>query len=138
MLAQQVLLFLQDKGVDRSAKDITNSDSRNIQFSKYFIIKADEVSIDGMKHEESTQDSVSYGAHPEWASEEIHLSNTSDKEMVPEIIPPAENEHKNESFFTGTLWKNIILLIPKSCYTISYKNCNLDFTQAKMTWVCPL
>ncbi|XP_078239574.1 CD44 antigen isoform X3 [Pogona vitticeps] len=61
---------------------------------------ADERSNDGMKHEESTQDPVSYGTHLEWDSEEIHLSNTSSKEVAPGIVPPVENEHKNESFYT--------------------------------------
>uniref|UniRef100_A0A6J0SQ62 CD44 antigen n=1 Tax=Pogona vitticeps TaxID=103695 RepID=A0A6J0SQ62_9SAUR len=61
---------------------------------------ADERSNDGMKHEESTQDPVSYGTHLEWDSEEIHLSNISSKEVAPGIVPPDENEHKNESFYT--------------------------------------
>nr|XP_020638472.1 CD44 antigen isoform X10 [Pogona vitticeps] len=61
---------------------------------------ADERSNDGMKHEESTQDPVSNGTHLEWDSEEIHLSNTSSKEVAPGIVPPVENEHKNESFYT--------------------------------------
>nr|XP_016848144.1 PREDICTED: CD44 antigen isoform X12 [Anolis carolinensis] len=62
---------------------------------------ADVVSNNGIKHEESTERSLSHGVHSEWTTEEIYLTDTSIKAILPEILHhPSENEHNNESVYT--------------------------------------
>lgn len=86
-----------------SPKNINSSGSANSKLSKCFIIKADEMSNDVMKHEESTQNPLTRRMHPdsEWDSKEQYSTNTPSEETLPGIIPPNENEHKNTSVYTG-------------------------------------
>ncbi|XP_061466753.1 CD44 antigen isoform X10 [Rhineura floridana] len=61
---------------------------------------ADVVSNDGVKYEESTQGPPPHAMYPEWFMEERYSTNSSSKDTLPEIIPPSENDQKNESIYT--------------------------------------
>lgn len=53
-----------------------------------------------MKHEETTQDPLLHGMHPEQDSEDRYPTSMSSEEAVPGIISATAKEHKNESMHT--------------------------------------
>lgn len=59
-----------------------------------------------MKHEETTQDPLLHGMHPEQDSEDRYPTSMSSEEAVPGIISATAKEHKNESMHTGTCQKS--------------------------------
>lgn len=61
------------------------------------------ISNDGMKDELPTHSPVSHGMYPDEGKD---TANPSSEETIHQIIPPSENEHKNESIYTGTCQKS--------------------------------
>lgn len=100
---------LKYKQQDKNQEHIVSVDSAYLKLSTCFIIKADVVSNGERKHEETTPDPLLHGMHPERGSEDRYPINTSSEETVPGIIPATEKEHKNESIYTGTCQKAVIV-----------------------------